>query len=71
MALKSCTSLEFQQAPYCFKYLNDILLTLIIGEEELKRMKHPSRLTVGARAFCKHAHRSSEGFWGSVKGTET
>ena len=37
----------------------------------MKRMKHPSRLTVGARAFCKHAHRSSEGFWGSVKGTET
>ena len=25
---------------------------------------------MGARAFCKHAHRSSEGFWGVVKGTE-
>jgi hypothetical protein len=33
-------------------------------------MKHPSRLTVGARALCKHAHRSSEGFWGQIKGTE-
>ena len=27
-------------------------------------------MTVGARALCKHAHRSSEGFWGQVKGTE-
>jgi len=26
---------------------------------------------VGARALCKHAHRSSEGFWGVPKGTET
>jgi hypothetical protein len=25
---------------------------------------------VGARALCKHAHRSSEGFWGVPKGTE-
>lgn len=50
----------------------EIILTIVmyIDEEELKRMKHPSRLTVGARAFCKHAHRSSEGFWGIVKGTE-
>ena len=45
-------------------------LNTILSEEELKRMKHPSRLTVGARAFCKHAYRSSEGFWGIVKGTE-
>jgi len=45
-------------------------LNTILSDEELKRMKHPSRLTVGARAFCKHAHRSSEGFWGIVKGTE-
>ena len=28
-------------------------------------------MTVGARALMKHAHRSSEGFWGVVKGTET
>lgn len=25
---------------------------------------------MGARALSKHAHRSSEGFWGVVKGTE-
>lgn len=40
------------------------------GDEELKRLKNPPRLTVGARAWCKHGHRSSEGFWGQVKGTE-
>ena len=27
-------------------------------------------MTVGARALTKHAHRSSEGFWGHIKGTE-
>ena len=37
----------------------------------MKRIKSPSKLTVGARAICKHAHRSSEGFWGIIKGTET
>ena len=36
----------------------------------MKRLKNPSKLTVGARALCKHAHRSSEGFWGNVKGSE-
>jgi len=36
----------------------------------MKRIKYPSKLTVGARALCKHAHRSSEGFWGHIKGTE-
>jgi hypothetical protein len=47
------------------------MLIGVLGEEEMKRMKGQiSRLTVGARAFCKHAHRSSEGFWGQVKGTE-
>jgi hypothetical protein len=45
-------------------------LNLFIADEELKRLKHPPRLTVGARALCKHAHRSSEGFWGIIKGTE-
>jgi hypothetical protein len=46
-------------------------LNTILSEEELKRLKGPqARLTVGARAFCKHAHRSSEGFWGTVKGRE-
>lgn len=41
-----------------------------LGEEELKRLKYPPRLTVGARALMKHAHRSSEGFWGCIKGSE-
>jgi hypothetical protein len=45
-------------------------MILDLGEEELKRLKNPPKLTVGARALCKHAHRSSEGFWGTVKGTE-
>lgn len=36
----------------------------------MKRIRNPSKLTVGARAWCKHAHRSSEGFWGFAKGTE-
>lgn len=47
----------------------------ILTEEErlrLKNMKNvPSKLTVGARALCKHAHRSSEGFWGEPRGTES
>jgi len=40
-------------------------------DDEVKRQKNPSKLTVGARALLKHAHRSSEGFWGSPKGSET
>jgi hypothetical protein len=46
------------------------ILNGLLGEDELKRTKNPPRLTVGARAWCKHGHRSSEGFWGAVKGTE-
>jgi hypothetical protein len=46
------------------------LINSIIAEDEKKRLKNPSKLTVGARALCKHAHRSSEGFWGVPKGTE-
>lgn len=46
----------------------------ILTEEERQRLKklknQPSKLTVGARALCKHAHRSSEGFWGDPRGTE-
>jgi hypothetical protein len=46
----------------------------VLTEEErirLKKLKNlPSKLTVGARALCKHAHRSSEGFWGDPRGTE-
>ncbi|CAG9318974.1 unnamed protein product [Blepharisma stoltei] len=29
-----------------------------------------SSLTVGARALTKHCHRSSDGFWGKISGTE-
>mmetsp|Transcript_13858 Transcript_13858/g.20732 ORF Transcript_13858/g.20732 Transcript_13858/m.20732 type:complete len:326 (+) Transcript_13858:198-1175(+) len=32
--------------------------------------KKKSILTVGARAVCKHAHRSSENFWGDCTGPE-
>jgi hypothetical protein len=40
-------------------------------EKQLKMgKKKPPKLTVGARAITKHADRSSEGFWGSNKGTE-
>jgi hypothetical protein len=40
-------------------------------EEESKRTNKPkSLLTVGARALSKHSHRSSEGFWGNVRGSE-
>ena len=33
--------------------------------------KQRSFLTVGARALQKHAHRSSEGFWGDGTGSES
>jgi hypothetical protein len=39
-------------------------------EERRRRLNPPSRLTVGARGLTKHAHRSSEGFWGENRGTE-
>ena len=38
--------------------------------KDLKRMKGKSLITVGARALAKHYHRSSEGFWGKLSGTE-
>jgi hypothetical protein len=40
--------------------------------EELSRLdnKNLPQLSVGARALSKHAHRSSEGFWGELRGTE-
>lgn len=44
--------------------INVFLYLITIAEDELKRIKNPPRLTVGARAWCKHGHRSSEGFWG-------
>jgi len=44
-------------------------LYTILSEEELRRNLHnPSQLTIGARAMQKHAHRSSEGFWGQQNG---
>jgi hypothetical protein len=45
----------------------------VLSAEEILRSKKiiPSKLSVGARALCKHAHRSSEGFWGEPRGTET
>ena len=42
----------------------------MLSEEQLKNKKSVSKLTVGARALTKHAHRSSEGFWGEMKGSE-
>ena len=32
--------------------------------------KGSSNLSVGARSLTKHAHRSSEGFWGKIAGTD-
>lgn len=40
------------------------------AEERRRRLNPPSKLTVGARGLTKHAHRSSEGFWGENRGTE-
>lgn len=42
----------------------------LLSVEEMQRIKNISKLTVGARALCKHAHRSSDGFWGNPSGTE-
>lgn len=56
--------------PQLFVTYFTILSILIIAPEEIQRSKGVSKLTVGARALCKHAHRSSEGFWGTVTGTE-
>ena len=44
-------------------------------EEELaavsKASKVESKLSVGARALCKHAHRDTAKFWGEMKGSES
>lgn len=44
----------------------------VMSSEEAQRKKNlsVSKLSVGARAVCKHAGRSSEGFWGDPRGTE-
>ena len=39
-------------------------------EDEKMKRKKVEKLIVGARALTKHAHRSSEGFWGSGTGSE-
>jgi hypothetical protein len=39
-------------------------------DEENKGSGAVSQLTVGARALTKHSYRSSEGYWGRVRGTE-
>ena len=44
--------------------------TILTVEERRRRLNPPSKLTVGARGLTKHAHRSSEGFWGENRGTE-
>lgn len=47
------------------------LFTAMHTSEALQSHPHShSVLTVGARALTKHCHRSSEGFWGVVKGSE-
>jgi hypothetical protein len=40
------------------------------GQSYTKEESKGSSLTVGARALAKHYHRSSEGFWGKLRGTE-
>lgn len=44
----------------------------VLSQVELIRLKNVNlpMLSVGARALCKHAHRSSEGYWGEPRGTE-
>lgn len=42
----------------------------LISVDDPQRNKGVSKLSVGARALQKHAHRSSDGFWGNPIGTE-
>jgi hypothetical protein len=39
-------------------------------ENTRKQAANTSKLSVGARALTKHAHRSTEGFWGNPTGRE-
>jgi len=39
-------------------------------EEQQKSGAKESKLSVGARALAKHAHRDSNNFWGELKGSE-
>lgn len=47
---------------------------IVMSLEEIQRCKANgkgySTLTVGGRAWCKHSHRSSDGWWGYATGTE-
>ena len=45
-------------------------LYIELSEEELKTSKSIPKLSVGGKALTKHAHRSSEKFWGDAKGKE-
>jgi len=42
----------------------------VLSVEEMQRVQSYSKLTVGARAWQKHAHRSGDGYWGHPSGTE-
>lgn len=54
-----------------YSLLENLFNDMNTTEEERKHPHSHSILTVGARALTKHAHRSSEGFWGQVNGSET
>ncbi len=57
------------------QYLCQAFTTLHISNQQIpsktKSIERNSCLTVGARALCKHSHRSSEGYWGICKGPES
>jgi hypothetical protein len=40
----------------------------VLSAKQLEDNSNPPKLTVGARALSKHAHRSAEGFWGKTTG---
>lgn len=40
----------------------------VLSAKQLEGNTNPPKLTVGARALSKHAHRSTEGFWGQIIG---
>lgn len=44
-------------------------MPLHVKKQPKRKIKHT--LTVGARALTKHAHRSSESWWGSMNGSDT
>lgn len=40
----------------------------VLSAKQLEGNPNPPKLSVGARALSKHAHRSTEGFWGTILG---